>query len=398
MPIHIAAYIRLIAAKHQIDIVDRLLFLLLVWSVISILILLNWCLLLRLWEIHILAIRGKVTKQTWVCVFSAKRLLLLLAIRRHGSVVLVLLLDLLRRLLLCRLHASKEVERSLRYRLLLLLLLLRRIALVHHIHLLHAISIHILIRVSIISISAHHPSWCGCLELLLHHHLLLVIDHIVVISTPNHVHIALRLLRSHETWKIWHKFRFVFRRRLSWRWVHRFERILLLRLLLLRWNMQGSEINATEKIVSLGWRYLSLWLWLDCCCRSIKRQQIHDVIHICWRFLSFMLFWSAWNIFLWLTAHCARSTTEIKIKVCSCSTLISRTKEIILIFSLSTFGLTLWILMHKPCRLFSLTWGPLLKILLSFSANLFEMFLLLLFFFLFLMLCRHFFEHLYLQG
>jgi hypothetical protein len=78
--------------------------------------------------------------------------------------------------------------------------------------------------------------------------------------------------------------------------------------------------------------------------------------------------------------------------------LISRTKEIILIFSLSTFGLTLWILMHKPCRLFSLTWALLLKILLSFSANLFEMFLLLLFFFLFLMLCRHFFEHLYLQG
>jgi hypothetical protein len=106
------------------------------------------------------------------------------------------------------LRASKHIKRCRRW--LLHLLLLLRITLIHHVHLLrHAIPSHVLIRViasHLTTVASHHAAW-RCRLVLIHHHLLLRIHHVVIASITCH-HVILRwlLLSCHKAGEVWLKF------------------------------------------------------------------------------------------------------------------------------------------------------------------------------------------------
>ena len=128
-------------------------------------------------------------------------MLLLLPIRRHCCVILIVLLHLSRLLLSCRrLRASKHIKRCRRW--LLHLLLLLKVSLIHHVHLLrHAIPSHVLVWVIATHLTtecSHHAAWC-CRLVLIHHHLLLRIHHEVIASiTTHHVILGWLLLCCHK--------------------------------------------------------------------------------------------------------------------------------------------------------------------------------------------------------
>jgi hypothetical protein len=140
-------------------------------------------------------------------------LLLLLSIRRHCCVILIVLLHLSRLLLRCRrLRPSKHIKRCRRW--LLHLLLLLKVALIHHVHLLrHAIPSHVLVWVistHLTTVSSHHAALC-CRLVLIHHHLLLRIHHEVIASiTTHHVILGWLLLCCHKAREIRLEFWFIF--------------------------------------------------------------------------------------------------------------------------------------------------------------------------------------------
>ena len=140
-------------------------------------------------------------------------MLLLLPVRRHCSVILVVLLHLSRVLLRCRrLRASKHIKRCRRW--LLHLLLLLKVALIHHVHLLrHAIPSHVLVWViatHLTTVASHNAAWC-CRLVLVHHHLLLRIHHEVIAAsiTTHNVILGWLLLCCHKAREVRLEFRFI---------------------------------------------------------------------------------------------------------------------------------------------------------------------------------------------
>lgn len=215
------------------------------------LLLLHWRLGLAV--IHILRISSEICKKARVCILCSKRLR-----ARHSCVVLILLgwRVSLQRCLILLLNASsaEQVKGSLWWLLLIAILVLHA-----HIHgrSTPEIASYVL---EVIHRSSWHHVGCSSLILLLlihhhvlHHHLLLLIHHPHTTHRASHAthasvehrHWVLLLhlrLGGHKAWEIWDELRLsILLLLIPWRG------------LLLIWDVQLSEVDATENVVWLSW-------------------------------------------------------------------------------------------------------------------------------------------------